>query len=137
MNRRALVMDDDRLIAELAALWLRHAGLDVRIAADGRAGLAVAAVWTPDVFLVDIRMPRLDGFEVMRELRNDPVLCRVPVIVLSANVQETTRHRALEAGARRFIGKPFEPADLLGAVEDALAAPAVKPGPTPSTGNDT
>lgn len=121
MPAKVLIADDDRLIAQLTEMWLRHAGFGVIVAYDGQGALNAAAKLNPDVVLLDIRMPKADGFEVLRAIKCDPALGHLPVIIFSAHVQETTRQRALEGGACQFLSKPFEPADLLAAIRDALA----------------
>jgi DNA-binding response OmpR family regulator len=123
MRSRVLVVEDDRVLAQLAGVWLREAGFEVDVAHDGQAGLNTAAAHRPDVILLDLRMPRLDGFEVMRELQQDPQLNDVPVIVISANVQETTRQRILKSGAKMFLPKPYEPGEMLDAVRRLTRAP--------------
>lgn len=129
MAHKVLIVDDDRAIAQLAGVWLRAAGYELEIAYDGEAGLAAARATSPDAILLDIRMPKMDGFEVHRELKKDERLAHVPVIFLSANAQETARQRALEGGAKQFISKPYESADLIGAVRRVIAQAPKPPIP--------
>ena len=134
MRYKVLVVEDDHLIAQLTEVWLRHAGFDVELAYDGQAGLD-AAMGRPDLVILDIRLPRLDGFEVLRAMKDDPTLRDVPVIVFSAHVQEMTRQRAIEGGASCFLAKPFEPSDLIKAVtrclgDDHAAHPPAARSPT-------
>ena len=91
MPEKVLVIDDDRDLAWLTTLWVRAAGFEAVMARDGTAGLATAHSYRPDIILLDIMMPGIDGFEVSRQLKEDPELAHVPVIFLSAKVQETAR----------------------------------------------
>lgn len=120
MTAKVLIVDDDRAIAQLTAIWLRAAGYEVMVAYDGRSALAAAAARRPDLVLLDIRMPDIDGFEVNRQLRADPGLGGIPVIFLSAHVQEAARKEALAVGASAFLAKPYETADVLAAVQRAI-----------------
>jgi DNA-binding response OmpR family regulator len=115
-----LIIDDERFIAQALALRLRVAGHEVRWACDGGSGIAAALEWRPDVILLDIRMPDMDGFEVKRQLGARPGLAATPVVFLSANVQESARQAALAAGACAFLTKPYESRDVLAAIRSAL-----------------
>jgi len=120
-HERVLIIDDDRAIAALASLWLRAAGYEALEAHDGCSGLAAAIAEHPSLILLDIRMRDIDGFEVNRRLHDIPGLCDVPVFFLSAHAQESARRQALAAGAKRFFSKPYEPSELLRAVQNTLA----------------
>ena len=120
MLERVLIIDDERFIAQALMLRLRAAGYDVRWAGDGASGLAAVAEWRPGVIVLDIRMPDMDGFEVNRRLRARPEHEGIPVIFLSANVQEAARQAALAAGAHAFLTKPYESKDVLAAIRSAL-----------------
>lgn len=124
MHERVLVVDDERFIAQALTIRLRAAGYDVRWAFDGASGIAIAWEWHPEVILLDIRMPDMDGFEVNRRLRANPRLAATPVIFLSANVQEAARQAALAAGAHAFLTKPYESKDILAAIRSALTRSA-------------
>jgi CheY-like chemotaxis protein len=120
MHETILIVDDDHAIARLASLWVSAAQYRVVNAYDGESGLAAAAEHHPHLILLDIRMPDLDGFEVHRRLKGTPDLSRIPVIFISAHVQEAARRQAIAAGARFFLSKPYEPKELLGTVRAAL-----------------
>ena len=124
MSRRMLVVDDDRAIAQLAAVWLRAAGFEAQVAYDGESALAAARAQRPDAILMDLRMPRLDGLAVQALLRKDPHLADVPVVFLTANVQEAARHRAMAGGAKGFLTKPYDARDLIIAVNRAMGLKA-------------
>jgi two-component system response regulator ResD len=120
MSSKVLIVDDDRAIATLTAMWLKNAGWDALVAGDGRSGLAAAALHRPDVIVLDIRMPDLDGFEVHRRLKEESGLAAIPVIFLTANVHESARSRAMSSGAAAFLRKPYQPEQLLQAVQNAF-----------------
>lgn len=122
MTGRVLVIDDDRAIARLTSLVLESAGYGVDLAFDGRTGIARAEQATPDAIVLDLRLPDLEGFEVAALLSENPALAVIPIIILSANVQEQVRMRAAAAGVAAFIAKPYERQRLLKAVDTALTA---------------
>jgi CheY-like chemotaxis protein len=116
-----LVVDDDREIVLGTRLRLRFAGYDSVAAFDGREGISAALEQYPDVTILDIRMPRMDGLAMIRELKSRPETRNVPVVVLSASLRD--KRRALEAGARFVLTKPCRSADLLEAVLVAIQEP--------------
>jgi DNA-binding response OmpR family regulator len=120
MCERVLIIDDERFIAQALTIRLRAVGYGVQWAPDGASGIAAVLEWRPHVILLDIRMPEMDGFEVNRRLRALPELDGMPVIFLSANVQESARQAALAAGAHVFLTKPYESKDVLAAIRSAL-----------------
>jgi CheY-like chemotaxis protein len=115
-----LIVDDERFMAQALSVRLRASGYEVQCAFDGASGIAAAKEWRPDVILLDIRMPDMDGFEVKRCLRANPKLSATPVIFISANVQESARQTAMAAGAHAFLTKPYESKDMLAAIRNAL-----------------
>ena len=116
--QKILVIDDDREIVRAIATRLRAAGYSPLTANDGEQGLAVAVRERPAAIILDVQMPRVDGLMVLEGLRQRPETSRIPVIVLSAAVSETTRRRVLALGARCFLGKPHEPAVLLRVIRE-------------------
>ena len=116
MTGSVLIIDDNPTIVTLLGSVLRDAGYDVRVATDGARALAVAAARTPDLVLLDLRMPGLDGFEVCRRLKGDEGTRAVPVIVISALDEVEEKLRAFEAGAADYVTKPFEPREVLSRV---------------------
>ena len=115
-----LLIDDDKAIAAAMMVRLRAAGHEVIPASDGRTGLVEAAAHQPDVILLDIRMPDMDGYDVCRRLKADSDLASIPVIFVSANATESTRQKAYEVGGAWFISKPYEPKEVLDAIESAV-----------------
>ena len=115
--KTVLVVDDERQIAEIARDYLRHAGFDVITASDGASALALARAERPDLIVLDLALPRVDGLEVARTLRRDS---NVPIIMLTARVEEDDRLRGLEVGADDYITKPFSPRELVARVRAVL-----------------
>jgi diguanylate cyclase (GGDEF)-like protein len=120
-----LVADDDPDIRELVALRLRAAGFDVQLAANGEEALAMVAVRRPDLLVLDVAMPLVDGLEVCRrvqELGTDAP----PVIFLTARAHPAGLLEGFEAGAADYVTKPFRPAELMARVQAALRAKAIR-----------
>jgi two-component system response regulator ResD len=112
-----LIVDDEANIREIVAVYLTAAGFEVRQAADGRAGLAAALADAPDLVLLDIMLPGLDGLAVCRALRE---ASRVPVIMLTARDTDLDKVALLESGADDYITKPFSPPELVARVRAVL-----------------
>jgi DNA-binding response OmpR family regulator len=115
-----LVADDDPDILRLVALRLERDGYDVVQAHDGQGAVDKAFERTPDLALIDVSMPRLDGYEVTERLRNSEATRRTPIILLTARVQETDVARGVEAGADDYMKKPFSLDELRSRVQAAL-----------------
>lgn len=116
-----LIVDDDPQVTLALSIRLRAAGYVVDTAPDGETGLEKLALKLPDVVLLDMRMPGIDGLEVIRRMKMDERLSRVPVIVISANAQETVKREAIATGAKLFLEKPYESRVLLDALTRVLA----------------
>jgi two-component system, OmpR family, response regulator ResD len=114
-----LIVDDEPTIAEVVARYLTRAGYDARTAADGPSAVAAAATARPDLVVLDIMLPGLDGLEVMRRLHEDAEQ-RVPVILLTAKGEEADRLVGLRQGADDYVVKPFSPRELVARVEAVL-----------------
>lgn len=123
-RRRVLVVDDDPSVRALLNTMLSLEGLEVAEAADGVAALGLADVMRPDVILLDIMMPRMDGYEVCRALKERPDPPKV--VMVTAKTAQEDELAALAAGADGYIRKPFSPAQILRAV-DAAPAPEGNP----------
>jgi DNA-binding response OmpR family regulator len=115
-----LVIDDERDVIELVRYNLEKSGFDVLAARDGKSGLAAAKASPPDLVLLDLMMPEMDGLEVCRSLRKEPKTARVPVIMLTAKASEADRVVGLEMGADDYIVKPFSPRELVARVKAVL-----------------
>jgi DNA-binding response OmpR family regulator len=119
--RTVLVADDDEDILQLVAFRLERAGYTVVTAADGQQALAAAREHRPDLAVLDVMMPGLNGYEVTRALRGDPETAAIAVILLTARVQEADVSRGFEAGADDYLRKPFSPQELRSRVQAILA----------------
>jgi DNA-binding response OmpR family regulator len=122
MNKRVLVVDDERLIRRLVEVNLLRAGYRVHTAEDGEEALAAIRADRPDLVVLDVMMPRMDGFELLTRLREDPELAELPVIVLSARAHDRDIFEAWRRGATMYLTKPFRPADLLTTADRILRA---------------
>jgi len=134
MSARILVVDDDLTIGEVVGDYLRDAGLEARHAADGPSALSVAEQWPPDLVVLDLMLPGIDGMEVCRRLRAaHGSQHALPVIMLTALGEEADRVVGLEAGADDYVTKPFSPRELALRVQAVLrraaAARAMPPEP--------
>jgi two-component system OmpR family response regulator len=114
---RVLVVDDEQSITDFIALGLRHEGYDVRTAPDGRAALRVVDEFKPQLVILDLMMPRMDGWELCAELSGDRTR---GIIILSARDETTDRIQGLELGADDYLVKPFEFGELLARVRAVL-----------------
>ncbi len=124
-NATVLVIDDHKELAELVQRSLAQNGFDVIIANNGPSGLKIAREHRPDLVILDLTMPGMDGLEVCRQLRQDPRAGNTPVIVLSARAGEEDRVLGLEQGADDYLIKPFSPRELLARVKAALRRAAM------------
>jgi two-component system alkaline phosphatase synthesis response regulator PhoP len=115
-----LIADDERDIRELLGFTLRLAGFDVVLAADGIEAMEKAPLQQPDLILLDIRMPKITGYEVCRQLRQNPATCTIPIVFLSAKGQEAEIEYGLASGAVEYIVKPMAPDELTNQVKDIL-----------------
>lgn len=112
-----LIVDDEPPILDLVRFTLEDAEVRVVEASDGVEALALARRLRPDLILLDVHMPRLDGLEACRQIRRDPALAQTPIVMLTAAGQEADRDRGREAGADEYLTKPFSPLALLALVE--------------------
>jgi len=110
---RVLVVDDDHNIRDLIAFRLQSVGYDVVTADNGHEALAVAGRVLPDLLVLDVNMPGLDGIEVCHAVHENAVTAKIPVIVVSARAQRTDIDLAYAAGAEDFLAKPFDATMLL------------------------
>lgn len=114
-----LIVDDEASVVEVVTLYLKREGFTVRQAVDGKAALEALSVRKPTLIILDLMLPRIDGLEIMRQLRSEPGEA-VPVIMLTARSQETDRIYGLELGADDYVTKPFSPAELVARVKAVL-----------------
>ncbi len=117
---RILVAEDEKDIRELIAFTLRFAGFDVLLATNGVEAVEVAQAERPDLILMDVRMPKMSGYEACRRLKENPQTASLPVVFLSAKGQDSEIQQGLESGAEEYILKPFAPDELIQQVRDIL-----------------
>ena len=114
---RVLVVDDEPMVTEVLGRYLQREGFDVDLAADGEEAVRLARAQRPDLVVLDLMLPKLDGLEVCRTLRRDS---EVPIIILTAKGEEMDRIVGLELGADDYVVKPFSPRELLARVKAVL-----------------
>jgi len=119
-QRRIMVVEDHAQTRELLQYNLTAAGYEVRTAPDGLQGMEVMGRWRPDLLLLDLMLPGMDGFEVCRKLKQVQTLRGIPVIMLTARGDEVDRVVGLELGAEDYVVKPFSPRELLLRIKNAL-----------------
>jgi DNA-binding response OmpR family regulator len=115
-----LVADDEEDLRELVSYRLSRSGYEVVEAVDGQEALELATERTPDLMVLDVMMPRLDGYELTRRVREQDALRSVPVILLTARSQETDVSRGFDVGADDYLKKPFNPDELVARVRAVL-----------------
>jgi len=117
-----LIADDEIYMLRLLELTFKKGGFAVVSCRDGREALATAASAQPQLIVLDVMMPGLDGLGALRQLKGNPATCNIPVVVLSAKGHALTKVEAQLAGAVLFLAKPFSPNQLLSEVQKILAA---------------
>ena len=121
MERTILLIEDDPLSARLVDLILKSEGHQVIITRDGFEGLEVAKNTSLDLVLLDLMLPKMDGFEVLRQLRADPKTADVRVVIVSAKSQPADKERAAELGVDAYLTKPYRKVELLELVRSLLS----------------
>ena len=117
MPKKILVIEDEKDIQELLQLYLKRDGYEVHIARDGETGLRKASQERYDLILLDLMLPQVDGLEICRSLRSRPQTADIPIIMITAKVEESDRIVGLEMGADDYITKPFSPREVLARVK--------------------
>ena len=115
-----LIADDTPSEAALMASVVKQLGYTASLVSDGEACLATAKTLKPDLILLDVVMPKLDGFNTCRKLKKDPDLAKTPVIMVTSKNQDSDRFWAEKQGANRFVAKPFTPETLTEAIQALL-----------------
>ncbi len=118
----ALVVDDSITVRRVTQRLLERNGMRVMTAKDGVEAMALLQEHTPDVILLDIEMPRMDGYEVASHVRNDARLADIPIIMITSRVGDKHRARAIELGVDDYLGKPYQESQLLDAIEPLVLA---------------
>jgi len=118
---KTLLVEDNEMNRDMLSRRLAKRGFDVVVALDGSSGAAAAAAEQPDLILMDISLPDMDGCEVTRLVRAQPATASIPIIALTAHAMETDRIRALDAGCQDFDTKPVDLARLLAKIDALLS----------------
>ncbi|HEX7078183.1 MAG TPA: response regulator [Candidatus Eisenbacteria bacterium] len=121
---RVLVVDDEPDLVRILEFGLKAAGYQVEVASDGQEGLKKARDLKPDIILLDLMLPKLDGYKVCRLLKFDERYKHIPIMILSARTQEGDQTLAHEMGANHFVTKPYDFQEILGHVASLLKASA-------------
>lgn len=129
MAGRISVVDDERVVTEVVERYLRLEEFEVCLASDGNEALRIAREWAPDLVVLDLMLPGVDGLEVCRRIRQHG---QMPIIMLTAKGEEVDRIVGLEMGADDYVVKPFSPRELVARIKSVLRRAAA--GPTPSLG---
>jgi two-component system phosphate regulon response regulator PhoB len=124
MRRKILVVDDDDDTLELLRFSLQKAGFAVGTASDGLEALKKVCSTSPDIILLDLMMPEIDGFAVCEMLKGNPMTASIPIIMLTAVTGQLSRFSGLEAGADDYLTKPFSPKQLIVRIEVVLSRSA-------------
>ena len=122
-KKRILIVEDEADILEMVAMRLEASGYEVISALDGQEAFEKARKETPDLIILDLMLPKMDGYKVCGLLKRDTRYARIPIILFTARAQETDMKMGQEVGADAYITKPFEPQVLLGKIKELLKEP--------------
>ncbi|MDD5260052.1 MAG: response regulator [bacterium] len=126
-GKKILVVEDDALIRELDRVNLEAAGFEVALATDGFEGLEMARTVNPDLIVLDIMLPKMDGFKVCRILKFDDKFKHIPILMLTARIQEVDKETGFKTGADAYMTKPYEPEELIKKINQILVDQEKKP----------
>ena len=124
--RTVMIVDDSFTVRKVTSRLMERQGFEVATAKDGIDAMDRLRVIRPDVVLMDIEMPRMDGFEVLRSMRCDENLKDLPVIVITSRTEEKHKQQAMELGVNQYMGKPFQEAKLLATIEEVIVSATAK-----------
>ena len=119
-QQSVLIVEDDAALADVLSLRLSRQGFETTVAESGQLGLTLARAEQPDVILLDLRLPDMDGFELCQELVDDEATCEIPVIILSGLEQPDIIRRSRAAGCFYYVRKPYDPNALLALIQHAI-----------------
>jgi CheY-like chemotaxis protein len=123
VTKRVLIVEDNQDNRVVYAMFLKHYGYLVEEAADGETGLAAAQASPPDLVILDIGLPGIDGWEVCKLLKDDPATARTKILIVTAHTFEEDRARAKECGTDGYLAKPVEPTRVFQEVVALIGAP--------------
>jgi len=126
MTKKVLVCDDEPYIVESVSYVVRKAGYEVVVAEDGLEALNAVKRERPDLVFLDIMMPKISGYEVCRQVKEDPATRSAYIVMLTARGQEEDERRALDMGADEFMTKPFSPRKMRAKLDEILGTPEPK-----------
>jgi CheY-like chemotaxis protein len=119
-RKKVLIIEDEDVCAQLVDLVINKRQVDVIVAPDGEQGVQKASAERPDLIFLDIMLPKMNGYDVIRALKRDPALAAIPIVVLSARAGDEGRQLVRETGCQEFIPKPFKVAQIRGAIQRFL-----------------
>ncbi len=122
MGKRILIVDDEPNIVVSLEWLMRREGFDTLVAGDGEAALAAVEQGAPDLVVLDVMLPTMNGFEVCRRIRSDPRFGRVKILILSAKGRDTEVAKGLGVGADAYVTKPFSTKDLVAQIRQMVGA---------------
>lgn len=120
MDKKILVIEDDPATTRLVDYSLRHHGYQVITSSNGLEGIRKAQSESPDLIILDVMLPGIDGFEICNRLRADPATAKIKILMFSAKTQETDRQTGIRVGADDYLTKPAAPAEIVARVEKLL-----------------
>lgn len=121
MDKKVLVIEDDPATLRLIGYSLQHEGYQVLTASNGLEGMRKVQDEKPDLIVLDVMLPGIDGFEICHRLRSEPATAQLPILMLSAKAQEIDRDTGLKVGANDYLAKPADPLEIVKRVEKLLA----------------
>jgi CheY-like chemotaxis protein len=121
MQRTVLIIEDEKLIIVSTQMVLEAAGFSVESATNGEDGITQASAQTPDLILLDIMMPGIDGWETLTRLKADPATASIPVVIFTAREHSRGHQKSADMGASGYFRKPFEPDELIELVEKHIS----------------
>jgi CheY-like chemotaxis protein len=127
-KKRILIVEDNADTVEVYSYALRYLGYDAITARNGSDAVNLARSEVPDVILMDVMLPKIDGFEATSQIRSDPITGSIPIIAVTAMARPRDRDKCLEAGCDEYIAKPFAYKDLANAIKKVLSKPADNAG---------
>jgi CheY-like chemotaxis protein len=119
---KVLIIDDEKLLVKSTSMALVHYGYDIKGVLNGEEGLKAALEFAPDVILLDIMMPGMDGWQVLEKLKQNEITRHIPVVIFTAREYSNGKAMAVKNGATDFIAKPFEPQELAEILENQITA---------------
>jgi len=121
MNRKILIIEDDPATSRLVDYSLRHEGYQVITASNGLTGIRKVREEKPDLVILDVMLPGMDGFEICHRLRSEPTTAQLAILMFSAKAQDIDRSTGVKVGADDYLAKPADPAEIISRVGSLLA----------------